>query len=165
MNLNKVYLIGRVTNNPEIKNTPNGQPVCTFGLATNRVWTDRNTSQKQEKAEFHNIVIWNKMAETASKYLNKGSLVMIEGRLQTRSWQDQSGNKKYKTEIVAENMQLGPRAAGSYTNNGPYQKPMQTASTEIPKEEIPIIEDNTTPPIEAAANNEEEEIDIKNIPF
>ncbi|MCX6759815.1 MAG: single-stranded DNA-binding protein [Candidatus Nealsonbacteria bacterium] len=165
MNLNKVYLIGRVTNNPEVKNTPTGQTVCKFGLATNRVWIDRNTNQKQEKAEFHNIVMWSKMAETASKYLNKGSLVMIEGRLQTSNWQDQSGNKKYKTEIIAENMQLGPRAAGSYANNSGYQKPMQTASAEIPKEEIPIIEDNTTPPIEAAAINEEEEIDVKNIPF
>lgn len=161
MNLNKVYLIGRVTNNLELKNTPTGQTVCAFGLATNRIWTDRNTSQKQEKTEFHNIVIWGKMAETASKYLSKGSLVMIEGRLQTRNWQDQSGNKRYKTEVVAENMQLGPRAAGNYP--APYQKPAQ--NNEIPKEEIPIIEESSSAPIEAAASNEEEEIDIKNIPF
>jgi single-strand DNA-binding protein len=165
MNLNKVYLIGRVTNNLEIKNTQTGQTVCKFGLATNRVWIDRNTSQKQEKAEFHNIVMWGKMAENASKYLNKGSLVMIEGRLQTSNWQDQSGNKKYKTEIIAENMQLGPRAPGSYPSNTPYQKPMQTAAAEVPKEEIPIIEEDSTPPIVAAANNEEEEIDISKIPF
>lgn len=164
MNLNKVYLIGRVTNNPEIKNTPSGQTVCTFGLATNRIWIDRNTSQKQEKAEFHNIVMWSKLAETASKYLNKGSLVMIEGRLQTRNWQDKTGNKRYKTEIIAENMQLGPRSnysAGGYSQNQTFQKPEQT----ITKEEIPIIEENSVPPIEAAAKNEEEEIDVKNIPF
>lgn len=165
MNLNKVYLIGRVTNNLELKNTPTGQTVCTFGLATNRVWIDRNTNQKQEKTEFHNIVMWSKLAETASKYLGKGSLVMIEGRLQTRNWQDQTGKKNYKTEIVAENMQLGPRSANQGYQNQGFQKPVQAVSQEIPKEEIPIIEEDSASPIEAAANNEQEEIDIKNIPF
>lgn len=160
MNLNKVYLIGRVTNPLELKNTPTGQTVCAFSIATNRVWIDRNTNQKQEKTEFHNIVMWGKMAENASRYLNKGSLVMIEGRLQTRNWQDQTGVKKYKTEIVAENMQLGPRTAGNFQPN--FQKP---APTEVPKEEIPIIEENSTDHIEAAANNDQEEIDVTKIPF
>jgi single-strand DNA-binding protein len=158
MNLNKAYLIGRVTQNPETRTTPSGQMVCTFGLATNRVWTDKNTKTKQEKAEFHNIVMWSRLAEIASKYLTKGSLLFVEGRIQTRSWQDNSGNKKYRTEIVAENMQLGPKSG---FQPGSFQpKPNEQNKPE----EIPIIEDGQIPPAELATN-EEEEIDVKNIPF
>ena len=144
MNLNKASLIGRLVIDPELRNTPSGQQVCSFRLATNRIWTDK-TGQKQEKAEYHNIVLWRKLAEIASQYLTKGSLVLIEGRLQTRSWQDTSGNKRYRTEIVAERMQLGPRAAGKSV---PATKPEETP----PQEEIPIIEEN-------------EDIDVKDLPF
>ena len=98
MNLNKVILIGRLTRDPEPKTTPSGQTVCNFSIATNRVWNQNN--QKQEKVEFHNIVLWQRLAEIASQYLKKGSIVLVEGRLQTRSWQDSAGNKKYKTEIT-----------------------------------------------------------------
>lgn len=141
MNLNKAFLVGRLTRDPQTRSTPSGQTVCDFGLATNRVWTDQNR-QRQEKTEFHNIVLWGKLAETGSKYLRKGSLVLIEGRIQTRSWDDQSGNKKYKTEIVAENIQLGPKSA----NYGEKK--------EVPTEEIPIIDEGKN-----------EEIDVKDIPF
>lgn len=142
MYLNKVILVGRLVANPEMRSTPDGQSVCSFRMATNRVWTDQKTGQKQEKTEYHNIVLWRRLAEIASQYLTKGALVMIEGRLQTRSWQDQSGNQRFRTEIIAERMQLGPRAAGKVV---PEEKEIP------PAEEIPIIE--------------EEEIDVKDIPF
>ena len=143
MYLNKVVLVGRLVANPEMRSTPRGQNVCSFRMATNRIWTDPKTGQKQEKTEYHNIVLWRRLAEIASQYLTKGALVLIEGRLQTRNWQDQSGNQRYKTEIIAERMQLGPKAAGKVI---PQEPPAETT-----KEEIPIIE--------------EEEIDVKDIPF
>ena len=111
MNLNKVFLVGRLTKDPQIKSLPSGQQVANFGLATDRFYFDKN-KQKQQQTEFHNIVMFGKLAEIASQYLKKGSLVLIEGRLQTRSWQDNAGNKKYRTEIISERMQLGPRSAG-----------------------------------------------------
>lgn len=143
MYLNKVILIGRLVANPEMRSTSAGQSVCSFRLATNRIWTNQKTGQKQEKTEYHNIVLWRKLAEIANQYLTKGSLVLIEGRIQTRSWQDQTGNQRFRTEVVTERMQLGPKAAGKVV---PEEPP-----TEITKEEIPVIE--------------EEEIDVKDIPF
>jgi single-strand DNA-binding protein len=150
MNLNKVFLLGRVATDPELKSTPSGQSVCTFSLATNRVWKDAN-GQKKEEAQFHRIVMWQKLAQTASQFLNKGSLVLIEGRIQNRSWEDKTGVKKYTTEIIAENMQLGPKSAGTSNN---FAAPTQPKNNkEIQEEEdIPVIEDG-------------EEIDIKDIPF
>jgi single-strand DNA-binding protein len=101
MNLNKVILVGRVTRDPEIRTTTNGQNVAQIGLATNRVWN--KDGQKQESTEFHNIV--------AGQYMKKGALILVEGRLQTRSWQAQDGTNRYRTEVVAESIQLGPRSA------------------------------------------------------
>ena len=154
MNLNRVSLIGRLTSDPETRVTPSGQTVCNFRLATNRVWTDKNTGQKQEKTEFHNIVLWQRLAEIASQYLQKGSLVLVEGRLETRTWQDSSGNKHYRTEIIAENIQLGPKAATSSTSQTPLNKQGENSKKTAPgaDEDIPIIEDN-------------EEVDINDIPF
>ena len=100
MNLNKVILVGRLASDPEMRSTQAGQPVCNFRMATSRVWTNRDSGQKQEKTEFHNIVLWRRLAEIASQFLTKGSLVLIEGRIETRSWEDASGNKKYKTEVI-----------------------------------------------------------------
>jgi single-strand DNA-binding protein len=143
MNLNKVFLVGRLTRDPESKSLPSGKTVSSFGLATDRFYTDKS-GQKQQQTEFHNIVLFGKLAEIASQYLTKGALVLIEGRLQTRNWQDNAGNQKYKTEIVAERMQLGPRSS-SKTGTEP------TTKRDIPtEEEIPIIE---------------EEINVKDIPF
>ena len=96
MNLNKAFVLGNLTRDPELRQTASGQAVCSFGIATNRYYTN-SVGQKQEQAEFHNIVTWGRQAEIASQYLKKGSLVLIEGRLQTRSWQDQQGTKKYRT--------------------------------------------------------------------
>lgn len=160
MNLNKVILVGRITADPESKTIPSGQSVATFGLATNRTWTNQQTKQKEEKTEFHNIVLWGRLAEIASQYLKKGSLVMIEGRLQTRSWQDQSGNKKYRTEIVGENIQMGPRSANTGSSD---QKPPESKPKQPIKEEIPVIEEGT--PISTNKDNKEDEINIADIPF
>lgn len=108
MNLNKVFLIGNLTRDPELRTLPNGQPVATFGIATNRIWKGKD-GQQQKQVEFHNIVAFARLAEIAQQYLKKGGLVMVEGRLQTRSWDGQDGQKKSKTEIVIETMQMGPR--------------------------------------------------------
>ena len=107
MNLNKVLLIGNLTRDPEMRSLPSGQPVASFGLATNRVWS--KNGQKQTQAEFHNIVAFGRLAEIASQYLSKGKMAYIEGRIQTRTWQDKEGNKKNRTEVIAERLQLGPR--------------------------------------------------------
>ncbi len=104
--VNKVILIGNLGRDPEVRSTTSGQPVASFTLATSRRWRDKN-GQKQEQTEWHNIVVWGKQAEIAGQYLTKGKQVFIEGRLQTRSWDDrQSGEKKYRTEIVCDNFQM-----------------------------------------------------------
>lgn len=123
MNLNKAILIGRLTRDPEMRTTTGGQTLAHFGLATNRTWKD-NAGQKQESTEFHNIVAWARLAEICGQYLKKGSLAMIEGRIQTRSWQAPDGATRYRTEIVAENMQLGPRFG---SGEAPYQSTAPSA--------------------------------------
>lgn len=150
MNLNKVMLIGRLATAPETKTTPTGQSVCTFRIATNRVWTNA-AGQKQEKTEYHNVVLWRRLAEIASQFLTKGSLAFIEGRMETRSWQDTAGAKHYKTEVVAERMQMGPKA---WSGTGKSAQSKEEAATAA-AEEIPIIEEGPA----------EEEIDVKDIPF
>lgn len=162
MNLNKVFLVGRLTRDPETRTLPSGQPVANFGLATDRYFTDKS-GQKQQQTEFHNIVMFGRLAEIATQYLTKGSLTLIEGRLQTRNWQDPSGNKRYRTEIIAERMQLGPRTA-SFQTAPPSQN---QAQKETPKEEIPIIEEGDSPPkpSENKLDDNEQEISVKDIPF
>jgi len=111
MNLNKAFLIGNLTRDPELKTLPSGTSVASFGVATNRVWKNQQ-GERQEEVQFHNVVVFGKQAETTSQYLTKGSLVFVEGRIQTRSWEGQGGQKNYRTEIVAERIQFGPRGAG-----------------------------------------------------
>lgn len=138
MNLNKVFILGRLTADPQLRSTTTGQQVASFGLATNRVWNDKN-GQKQEATEFHNVVVWGRQAEIASKYLVKGALAMIEGRLQTRSWDDKQGQKRKTTEIIAERIQLGPRPAAG--GQGPFGAAPKANLAEAPaKEEIPVID-------------------------
>ncbi len=110
MYLNKAFIIGNLTRDPELRSLPSGVQVASFSVATNRVWRDKE-GQKQESTEFHNVVVFGRQAETAAQYLKKGSSVLIEGRLQTRSWESE-GQKKYRTEIVADRIQFGPRSAG-----------------------------------------------------
>ncbi len=143
MNFNKVVLLGRIASDIEMRSTTTGQSVCTFRLATNRVWKDKS-GERKEDSQFHNIVLWGKQAENASQFLGKGSLVLIEGRLQNRSWEDKTGNKRYITEIIGENFQMGPRSGEAPRT--PIQKDKKI------DEDIPVIEDG-------------DEIDIKDIPF
>ena len=110
MNLNKTIIVGRVTRDVELKALPSGTAVSTFSLATNRVWT--KDGEKHEETEFHNIVVFGKMAETVGQYVKKGQLLLVEGRLQIRSWDDKDGKKMYRTEIMAESFQFGPKAGG-----------------------------------------------------
>lgn len=122
MNLNKVFLIGRLTQDPEMRTTGSGQKVTTIKMATNRVWYDQTTREKKEATEFHTIIAWARLGEIAAQYLKKGATTLIEGRLQTRSWDDQAtGKKRYATEIIAENLQLGPRPAGASYGSAPAQ--------------------------------------------
>lgn len=150
MNLNKAMIIGNLTRDPELRNTPSGQSVVSFSAATNLVWTDQS-GQQQKKAEFHNIIAWRKLAEICAKYLHKGSKVYIEGRLQTTDWTGQDGVKRYRTEIVAENMIMldNKGAAGG--------DPMSSRQTNSGGNE-PIIEIPEEP-------LDEEEIRVENIPF
>jgi len=168
MNLNKVFILGRLTRDPEQRTMPSGRPVSNFGMATNRIWTDQESREKQEQVEFHNIVAFGKLAEICNQYLAKGQLVLIEGRIQTRSWTDQNGNKRSRTEIVAENMQMGPRA-----NRGTAEEIPAAAENveEIPVEEIDEESTEQKPGAKKTKhkkkedNTEDEEINVKDIPF
>lgn len=112
MYLNKAIICGNLTRDPEMKALPSGSKVTSFSIATNRVYKDQEGNKKEE-VEFHNIVVFGKQAETSAQYLKKGQGVLIEGRIQTRSWEDKtSGEKKYRTEIVADSVQFGPKAGG-----------------------------------------------------
>src|SRR3989344_4310142 len=137
MNLNKVLLIGNLTRDPEMRSLPSGQPVVSFGLATNRTWS--KNGQKQTQAEFHNIVAFGRLAEIASQYLSKGKMAYIEGRLQTRSWQDKEGNKKNRTEVTAERLQLRPRFGGKPADL-PAEPSAQAGNPKKEKEELETIE-------------------------
>jgi len=175
MNLNKAFIVGRLTRDPETRALPSGQSVCSFSMATNRVWTDQS-GNKQESTEFHNIVAFGKLAEICSSYLNKGRLIMIEGRIQTRSWEGKDdGIKRYRTEIVADNMQMGPRPGQgqSGTEGSSEQKSTEQekeAAAPLSQEEIPVID--AEEPIKETEESEnesapkgKEEVDVKNIPF
>lgn len=149
MDLNKVMLIGNLTKDPEAKTLVNGQSLSSFSLATNRTWKDAS-GVKKEQAEFHNIVVWGKLAEISNQYLKKGKKIYLEGRLQTRSWDDQNGVKKYRTEIVAENFSMldsRPSGGTSYQQNG------AAPAQQTQEEELPVIQ------------AESEEINIEDIPF
>lgn len=155
MDLNKVMLIGNLTRAPEARTTASGQTVCSFGVATNRVWTDAS-GQKQTQAEFHNIVAWSKLAEICTQYLSKGRKVYVEGRLQTREWEGQDGAKRQRTEIVADNMIILDRAPGQGQGG-------QTPFASAPQENTPAA-----PPAEPAASTEapsDDGIKVENIPF
>ncbi|AZV30223.1 single-stranded DNA-binding protein [Cobetia sp. ICG0124] len=104
--VNKVILIGNLGQDPEVRFTPSGSAVCNLNLATTDTWNDRQSGQRQERTEWHRVVMFNKLAEIAQQYVKKGSRLYIEGRLQTRKWQDQNGNDRYSTEIVANDMQM-----------------------------------------------------------
>jgi len=142
MYLNKVILIGNLTRDPELRALPSGASVTSLGLATNRVWKDTN-GEKKEDTQFHNVVVFGKQAETVAQYLKKGSSALIEGRLQTRSWEGQDGQKKYRTEIVADRVQFGPRSAGAPTGS-PVQGE-DSGSQAQPKDAIDYPDEEINP--------------------
>lgn len=143
MYLNKAFLFGNLTREPELKSLPSGIKVVSFGLATNRTWKDKN-GVKQESVTFHNIVAFGKTAEVMAQYLKKGSGIFVEGRIETRSWDDKNdGTKKYRTEIIVDNFQFGPSAGGrsdsspkAQTETKPTAKAPQMDTIEYPTEEI-----------------------------
>lgn len=154
MDLNKVQIIGRLTRDPEIRSVPSGESVASFSVATGFKWTDKN-GQKQEKTEFHNVVAWRKLADIIGQYLRKASKVYIEGRLETKSWEDQSGVKKYRTEIIADNMiMLDSRGASA----GAAQQEAAPAPKETEAKD-------DSAPAPASASKDEEEVNIEDIPF
>jgi len=117
MSVNKVIILGRLGQDPELKYTPSGAAVCNFSLATSESWNDKATGQKQEKTEWHRIVVWGKLAELCNQYLSKGRQAFVEGKIQTRSWEDKEGNKRYTTEIAANTVQFIGGQAGASNNN------------------------------------------------
>lgn len=157
MNLNKAMIIGNLTRDPELRTTPSGVQVASFGVATNFMWNDQN-GQKQERVEFHNVVAWRRLAEICGQYLKKGSKVYIEGRLQTRDWVGQDNVKRYTTEIVAENMIMLDRPA-SQGGGGQYNTPP------APQQESAPADNFASNAASSADEVTEDEIKVENIPF
>ena len=152
MYYNKAIIIGNLTRDPELKSLPSGIQVCTMSLATNRVWKDKNGA-KQESVDYHNVVVFGRQAETAAQFLRKGASAMVEGRMQTRSWDGADGKKNYRTEIVADRVQFGPRPSG------PTASGSSTPSVQAPKSA-----DQAAPPIDTI-EYPEEDINPEDIPF
>lgn len=135
--INKVILIGHLGQDPEVKYMPSGQAVCNITLATTESWTDKNSGEKVERTEWHRVVFFRRLAEIAGEYLRKGSQVFVEGRLQTRKWQDQGGNDRYTTEIVANDMQmLGSKGSTSITQEAPPAPEAQQAASSASGDEF-----------------------------
>lgn len=153
MYINKAMIYGNLTRDPEVRSLPSGMQVCSFSLATNRVYKDRD-GKKQEQVEYHNVAVFGRQAETSAQYLKKGSPVFVEGRLQTRSW-DKDGVKQYRTEIIADRVQFGPRAGGEGGGGGFSQS-------------SGAADDSKAPPRDAGMDSieyPEEEINPDDIPF
>ena len=137
MYLNRAVIIGNLTRDPELRALPSGAKVATFSVATNRVWRDKEGAKKED-VQFHNIVVFGRQAETSAQYLKKGSQVLVEGRMQTRSWDDKSsGEKKYRTEIVADAVQFGTRPTGA---GGPVEETKTVKGAASHKPELDTIE-------------------------
>lgn len=150
--LNRAQLIGNLTRDPEARQTTGGQMVASISIATNRSWTDK-AGQKQEQADFHNVVIWGKLAEIANQYLKKGRKVFVEGRMQTRDWTGEDGQKRYRTELVAENLILLDRADGS--NGGGMGGGMPAMSAPM----------GQPAPMPSGDGPAEEEVSLDDLPF
>jgi len=169
MNLNKAMIIGNLTRDPEVRTTPQGTSVASFSVATNFIWKDAD-GQKQERAEYHNVVAWRKLAEIIGQYLKKGSKVYIEGRLQTRDWTGQDGVKKYRTEITAENMiMLDSRGGGGGQSfdNKPAAAPesnLPTIEQEAPAPNDPKGDESPATPAKES-ESDSDEIKLEDIPF
>ncbi len=152
MYLNKAVLIGNLTRDPELKAIPSGNKVCTFSLATNRTYKDAQ-GQRQEKTDYHNIVVWGKTAENVAQYMKKGSQILVEGRMETRSWDDAATNtKKYRTEIIADTVQFGSKATGTGSYN-----PSSTST--------PVSKNESQESASDSIDYPQEELNAEDIPF
>jgi single-strand DNA-binding protein len=149
MDLNKVFILGRLTADPSLRTTSSGTPVGSFSVATNRVWNDKN-GMKQEETEYHNVVVWGRQAEIANQFLKKGGLVLIEGRLRTRTWQDKQGQNRRTTEIICERLQLGPKVSNQIESNFISH---------------PLVEENIPSPDLPEIDIDEENIKPEDLPF
>lgn len=138
MNLNKALIIGNLTRDPETRTTTGGQSVASFSVATSRRWKDKTSGEPKEQTEFHNVVAWGRLSEIVTQYLKKASKVFVEGRIQTRSWEDQSGQKKYRTEIIAENIIMLDRAGQGNAAAAPAPSASAPA---VPDDEVINVED------------------------
>jgi single-strand DNA-binding protein len=157
MYLNKVFIIGNLTRDPELKAIPSGIKVCSFSVATNRVWKDKNGA-RQEAVDYHNIVVFGRQAETVAQYMKKGSQVMIEGRMQTRSWDDQATNtKKYRTEVIADRVQFGSNSGGGSKGGGNFDQSVSPSKNSSGQDKDEGSLDTIEYP--------EEQINIEDIPF
>ncbi len=152
MYLNKAFVIGNLTRDPELKSLPSGIKVATLAVATNRVWKDKSGA-RQDSTDYHNVVVFGSQAENVSQYLKKGSTIMVEGRMQTRSWDATDGTKKYRTEIVADRVQFGPRRDGPSTGGAKAEGSALAETKDGGKKEIDTIQ------------YPEEEINPDDIPF
>lgn len=152
MYFNRAIIIGNLTRDPELKSLPSGVQVATVGVATNRVWKDKNGA-KQESTDFHNVVVFGRQAETTAQYLRKGSSILVEGRMQTRSWDAADGTKKYRTEVVADRIQFGPRRDGAATSTS-----TSTSTTPTPEVGVP-----TSPNV--GIEYPEDNVNVDDIPF
>ena len=153
INLNRAQILGNLTKDPEMRFTPNGQAVSSFSVATNRKWKGRDGQPDGEATDYHNVVVWGKQAETITPMLKKGNPVLVEGRIQTRSWEGQDGAKRYTTEIVAEQViVLNGRGGGDYS--APVSNPVSD-----------IAKDNSPKDDQIKGQASDEEIDIEDIPF
>jgi len=155
MYVNKAFIFGNLTRDPELKSLPSGIQVATMSVATNRVWKNKEGA-KQESVDYHNVVVFGRQAETSAQYLRKGNGIFVEGRMQTRSWDAADGTKKYRTEIVADRIQFGPKSGGS-GSGGNYSSPDSDAGSPVSgaakKDDAPAID------------YPEEEINPDDIPF
>ncbi len=151
MYFNRAIIIGNLTRDPELKSLPSGVQIATLGVATNRFWKDKNGA-KQESTDFHNVVVFGRQAETTAQYLRKGSSILVEGRMQTRSWDAADGTKKYRTEVVADRIQFGPRRDGAV----PATSSSSSAKVSEDKQEAPPIDVIEYP---------EDNVNVDDIPF
>ena len=155
MYLNKAMIDGNLTRDPEIRALPNGTKVCSFSLATNRVYKDKNGA-RQESTDYHNVVVFGRQAETVAQYLRKGSGVFVEGRMQTRSWDDKDGTKKYRTEVIADRIQFGPKAGGAVGGGEASSAAAGAAKPKAPSASAPEMDTIEYP---------DEDINPDDIPF
>ena len=158
MNVNKVMLVGRLTRDPEVRTTSSGQTVTSISLATSYSWKD-SSGQKQERPEFHSLVLWGKLGEIAGQYLIKGQEAYFEGRLQTRKYTGKDGVERRTTDIVVENMQLGSKPQGAARSSAPQGGYSAPSSPSAPAKEAPVEE------IPTINLDEEEEVRIEDVPF